>query len=64
MGFADFARVDMIEPVIGDHPAGDIEDHAAQRIALVGVGVHPPVELLQVFIDRAPTRIFDFLDLA
>ena len=47
---AHFGRVDVVEPVIGNHLARDIEDQAAQRVALVGIGVDTPVELLQVLV--------------
>ena len=52
MGAADLRRVDMRQPVIGHHLARHVEDQPAERIALVGVGVHPPVGAVEVFIDR------------
>ena len=51
VGRAHFGRIDLVEPVVGDHLARDIEYQAAQRIALVGVGVDPPVAPLQVLVD-------------
>ena len=48
----DLRRVDVGQPVVGDDLARDVEDQAAQRIALVGVGVDAPVLLLEVFVDR------------
>ena len=52
MRAADLRRVNVREPIVRHHLAGDIEDQPAQRIALVGVGVHAPVGALQVFVDR------------
>ena len=48
---ADLRRIDMAEPVVGGDLAGDVEDQAAQRIALVGIGIDAPVAPFQVFID-------------
>ena len=40
---ADVGRVHVAEPVVGDDLARGLQDQAAQRVALVRVGVHPPV---------------------
>ena len=50
--FADLGRVDMRQPVVRRDLARHVEDQAAQRIALVGVGVDAPVGARQVFVDR------------
>jgi len=50
---AHFGRIDVREPVVRDDLAGSIEDQAAQRITLVGVGVDAPVLLLEVLVDRS-----------
>ena len=47
----DFRRVDVVEPVVGDDLAGHVENEAAQAVALVGVGVDAPVELIEVLVD-------------
>ena len=49
----DRGRVDLRQPVVGDDLARDVEDQAAQRIALVGVRVDPPVVAIQVFVHRS-----------
>ena len=49
---ADLGRVHVRKPVIGQHLAGNIKDQAAQRVALVGIGVDPPVLLLEILVDR------------
>ncbi len=49
---ADLGRIDVGEPVVGHHLAGDVEDQPAQRIALVGIGVDAPVLLIEVLVDR------------
>jgi hypothetical protein len=53
MGLADLRRVDVGEPVIGDHLAGAVEDEPAQRVALVGIGGDPPVGAVEVLLDGA-----------
>ena len=50
VGAADCRSVHVAQPVVGDHFARDVENQAAQRIALVGIGVHPPIGLLQVLV--------------
>ncbi len=52
MGSLDLAAVNVMQPVIRGHFAGDVEDQPAERISLVGVGVHPPIRGAQVFIHR------------
>jgi hypothetical protein len=49
---ADLRWVHMAQPVIGGELAGHVQDQPAQRVALVRVGLHPPVLLLQVLVDR------------
>ena len=49
---ADLRRVDVRQPVVGDDLARHVEDQAAERVALVGVGVDAPVLLLEVLVDR------------
>ena len=51
MRFANFGRIHMGQPVIGDNLARNVENQSAQRVTLIGVGIHAPVELLQIFID-------------
>ena len=48
---ADGGGIDLVEPVIGDHLAGDVEDHAAQGIALIGIGLDAPVGAAEIFLD-------------
>ena len=50
---AHFRGINVVEPVIGNHFAGNIQNEAAQRIALVGVGIDAPVELIEILIDGA-----------
>ncbi len=50
---ADLGRVDVREPVVGRDLARHVEDQAAERIALVGVGVDAPVGAGEVFVDGA-----------
>jgi hypothetical protein len=45
--------VDMREPVVGRDLARHVQDQAAQAVALIGVGIDPPVALLEVFVHRA-----------
>ncbi len=52
MRAADLRRVDVRQPVVGDHLARHVEDEAAERIALVGVGVDAPVLLIEILVDR------------
>ena len=52
--FADFRRIDVRKPVIGDHLAGGIEDESAERVPLVRVGIDAPILLVEVFVDRRP----------
>ena len=49
---ADFSRIDVVEPIVGHHFTGNIQDQTAQGVALIGVGVNAPVKLLKVLIDR------------
>ena len=49
---ADLRRIDVGQPVVGDHLARDVEDQAAERVALVGVGVDAPVRAVEVLVDR------------
>ena len=49
---ADLRRVDVRQPVVGDHLAGDVEDQPAERVTLVGVGLDAPVSAIDVFVDR------------
>src|SRR5690606_20483791 len=49
---AGFGRIDAIEPVVRGDFAGDVQDEAAERIALVRVRVHAPVALLEVLVHR------------
>ncbi len=50
---AGLGRIDVRQPVVGGDLAGDVEDQPAERIALVGVGIDPPVGAGEVFVDRA-----------
>ena len=49
---ANFGGVDMGQPVVGNDLARHVQDQPAQRVALVRVGVDPPVLLRQVFVHR------------
>lgn len=51
VGVAGLLRVDLAQPVVGDDLAGGVEDHPAQRVALVGVGVDAPVGAVEVLGD-------------
>jgi hypothetical protein len=42
----------MVQPVVGDHLPGDIQDQPPEGVPLVGVGADPPVGLFQVFVHR------------
>ena len=53
VALTDFGRVDVVEPIVGDHLARNIENQAAQTVALIGVGVNTPVGLIEVFVNRA-----------
>ena len=55
MSLSNRGRINMAEPIIGDHFTRDIEDEAPQRVSNVGVRLHAPVSLIEIFIDR----IFD-----
>ena len=52
MGVRDLFGIDMRKPVISNDLAGDIKDHAAQRITLIGIRIHAPIEFIEVLIDR------------
>ncbi len=52
VGLPHLRRVDLGQPVVGNHLAGQVQDQAPQRIALIGVGTDPPVALVQILIDR------------
>ena len=49
----DLGRIDVRQPVVGDDLARDVQDQAAERVALVGVRVHAPVRPVEVLVDRA-----------
>ena len=38
-------RINLVEPVIRRHFSGDVQDHASKRVALVCVGIYPPIRL-------------------
>ncbi|MPM85041.1 hypothetical protein SDC9_132118 [bioreactor metagenome] len=50
---ADLGCVDVREPVVRRHLACHVQDQPAQRVALVGVGVHTPIGAREVFVDGA-----------
>ena len=50
---AHFRRIDVVEPVVGNYLPGNIQNETAQRIALVGIGVDAPVELIEILVDGA-----------
>ena len=59
VGGGYFTGVVMIQAVVGDSLAGNIEYQPVQGIALVGVRVDPPVGPAQVFVDgQAEARQF------
>jgi len=45
--------IHVAQPVIGDHLARGVQDQPAERIALVGIGVDPPIGTVEVLVDRA-----------
>ena len=47
----DFRRVNVVEPIIGDHFAGNVENESPQAVTLIGIGIHAPVTLVKVLID-------------
>ena len=47
----DFRRIDVRQPVIGDHLARNVENQPAQGIALVGVGLDSPIGAIDVLVD-------------
>ena len=51
VGVARLLGVDLAQPVVGDDLAGGVEDHPAERVALVGVGVDAPVGAVEVLGD-------------
>ena len=53
VALTDLGRVHEIQPVVGNHLARDIENQAAQTVALIGVGIDAPIRLIEVFVDRA-----------
>ncbi|MNH31241.1 hypothetical protein D3C79_915820 [compost metagenome] len=57
VGAADGFAVDLVEPIVGSDLAGDVEHQPAEGITLVGVGLHPPVFAVEVFVHRG--RDFD-----
>ncbi len=48
----DFRRINVRQPVVGNHLAGNVEDQPAERIALVGVSLDAPVGAVDVLVDR------------
>ncbi len=52
MCLANFWRVNVVEPVVGDHFARYVEDEPTQRVPLIGVGINAPIGLLQVLVHR------------
>jgi len=40
----------MTQPVIGDHFARGVQYQTAERVSLVGIGIHAPVRLIEIFI--------------
>ena len=53
VGVPDLRRVDVAEPVVGRHLAGDREDHTAKGESLIRIGVDPPVGAVDVLAHRA-----------
>ena len=51
VGGADLGGIDVGQPVVGDHLPRGVEDETAQGPPLVGVGGHPPVGAVQIFVD-------------
>lgn len=48
-----FRRIDEVEPVVGHHLSGNIENESAERVALIGVCIDAPVDLIEIFVDGA-----------
>ena len=65
VGVARLLGVDLAQPVVGDDLPRGVENHPAQRVALIGVGVDPPVGAVQVLgdggdgVDRGPRAVGD-----
>ena len=50
VSLTDLPRIDMAEPVVGDHLAGAVENQPAEGVSLVGVSIHSPVLAIQVLV--------------
>ena len=50
---ADFRRINIVEPIVGHDFTGNVKNQTAQRIALVGIGIHTPIQMLQILIHGA-----------
>ena len=48
---AFLARIDPVEPVIGNNFPGRVVDQSGIGIRCVGVGVDPPVSLVDILLD-------------
>ena len=53
VGVADFRRINIVEPIVGHDFTGNVKNQTAQRIALVGIGIHTPIQMLQILIHGA-----------
>ena len=51
VGLPDVRWVYLIEPVVGNHFSRRVQDQPPDGIALIGIGIHPPITLLQVTVD-------------
>ncbi|MNF87033.1 hypothetical protein D3C84_694870 [compost metagenome] len=50
VGLADGFAVDLVQPVVGGDLARHVQHQPAQGIALIGVGLDPPVFTVEVFV--------------
>ena len=53
MRAAHLRRIDVVEPVVRYDLPGNVEDQAAERVALIGVGIDAPVDLFEILVDGA-----------
>ena len=58
MCFTNFRGVYMRKPVISSYFSGYVQYKPSERITLIGIGIHSPVLMAEIFIDRADT-IYD-----
>src|SRR3990167_2256957 len=60
VGGGGIGRIHMGKPVVGGNFAGSVEYQSPQRITLVGIGVDPPILLVEIFGNRLVHADGDF----